>query len=57
MNGYLTEGPAILKMADDLTAVECQSRIDQFVEVTNTDEAEAQSVLQDHEWNLEVHVQ
>ncbi len=44
-------------MADDLTAVECQSRIDQFVEVTNTDEAEAQSVLQDHEWNLEVHVQ
>ena len=36
-----------------LSAKECQARIDQFVEVTNTDEAQAQSVLQDHAWNLE----
>lgn len=37
-----------------LTAKECQARINQFVEITNTDEAEAQSVLQDHGWNVEV---
>ena len=37
----------------ELTAKECQRRIDQFVEVTNTDEALAQSILQDHDWNLE----
>ena len=36
-----------------LTAAECQKRIDSFIEVTKTDEAFAQSVLQDHEWNLE----
>jgi len=36
----------------NLTASECQSRIDQFVEVTKTDEAEAQSVLQEHDWNV-----
>lgn len=36
-----------------LTAQECQGRINQFVEVTSTDEAFAQSVLQDHDWNLE----
>lgn len=39
---------------NNLTAKECQERINQFIEVTNTDEAEAQSVLQDHDWNLEV---
>ena len=36
-----------------MTAAECQKRIDSFIEVTNTDEAFAQSVLQDHDWNLE----
>ena len=36
-----------------MTAAECKIRIDSFVEVTKTDEAFAQSVLQDHEWNLE----
>ena len=37
----------------NLTAAECQKRIDSFIDVTKTDEALAQSVLQDHEWNLE----
>ena len=37
----------------NLTAAECQKRIDSFIEVTKTDEAFAQSVLQDHDWNLE----
>lgn len=37
-----------------LSAKECQDRINQFVEITNTDEAEAQSVLQDNRWNVEV---
>lgn len=37
----------------ELTAKECQARIDQFVEITNTDEAQAQSILQDHDWSLE----
>ena len=37
----------------NLTAAQCQARIDQFIEVTKTDEALAQSVLQDHDWNLE----
>jgi hypothetical protein len=36
-----------------LTAKECQARIDQFVDVTKTDEAQAQSFLQDHNWNIE----
>ena len=36
-----------------MTAAECQKRIDSFIEVTKTDEAFAQSVLQDHDWNLE----
>ena len=36
-----------------LSAKECQARIDQFVDVTNTDEAQAQSLLQDHAWNVE----
>jgi len=36
----------------NLTANECQARIDQFVEVTKTDEAEAQSLLQEHDWNV-----
>ena len=36
----------------NLTASECQARIDQFIEVTKTDEAEAQSVLQEHDWNV-----
>ena len=36
----------------NLTAKECQARIDQFVEVTKTDEAQAQAVLQEHDWNV-----
>ena len=39
-------------MAEDLSASECQSRIDQFVQVTNTDEALAQFFLQDRNWDV-----
>ncbi len=36
-----------------LSAKECQERIDRFVEITNTDEAFAQASLQDVDWNLD----
>lgn len=35
----------------------CQKRIDGFVEVTHTDEALAQMMLQDHGWDLEKAIQ
>ena len=37
----------------ELTAKECQDRIDQFVAITQTDEAQAQMLLQDHDWAVE----
>ena len=36
---------------NDLNAEECQKAVDQFVEVTNTDEALAQFYLQDRDWD------
>jgi len=44
--------------SDDLpSAQECQKRVEQFSEVTNTDEALAQFYLQDRQWNLEESIQ
>ena len=40
----------------ELTAKECQNRIDQFVLVTQTDEAQAQELLQDHDWKVDLAV-
>jgi len=37
----------------DLSADECQARIDQFVQITTTDDAMAQFYLQDRNWDLE----
>ena len=39
------------------SAADCQKRVEQFVEITNTDEALAQFYLQDREWNLESSIQ
>ena len=38
----------------ELTAKECQNRIDQFVSITQTDEAQAQEMLQDHDWKVDM---
>jgi len=40
----------------DLSADECQKRIEQFSEITQTDEALAQFYLQDRDWNVEASV-
>ena len=37
----------------ELSAKECQERIDQFVAITQTDEAQAQMLLQDHDWKVD----
>ena len=37
----------------NLTAKECQERIDKFIEVSGTDEAFAQAHLQEHSWDVE----
>ena len=43
-------------MSEDLSASECQSRIDQFVQVTQVDEALAQFYLQPRNWDVEASV-
>ena len=40
-------------MSEDLSATECQSRVEQFTQVTLTDEALAQFYLQDHNWDVD----
>lgn len=39
------------------SAQECQKRVEQFAEVTNTDEALAQFYLQERQWNLDTALQ
>lgn len=43
-------------MSEDLSATECQSRIEQFTQVTQTDEALAQFYLQDRNWDVEASI-
>jgi len=40
----------------DISAAECQKRIEQFSEITRTDEALAQFYLQDRDWNVEASI-
>ena len=40
-------------MSEDLSADDCQARIDQFVQITETDDAMAQFYLQDRNWDVE----
>ena len=40
-------------MSEDLSADDCQARIDQFVQITETDDAMAQFYLQDRKWDVE----
>ena len=40
-------------MSEDLSADDCQARIDQFVQITETDDAMAQFFLQDRNWDVE----
>ena len=44
-------------MSDDLSAEECQSRVDQFTQVTQTDEALAQFYLQPRNWDVEASIE
>ena len=43
-------------MSEELSAAECQARVEQFAQITETDEALAQFYLQDRDWNVEASI-
>lgn len=57
----LKEVTTIMSSTDEIgdlpSAQECQKRVEQFAEVTNTDEALAQFYLQERQWNLDAALQ